>query len=110
MSDERSARAARSSSKVIAAQLAVGVAIVATWQALVALDVLDPFFVSRPTDIAGRMASWIAGGTLWRHLAVTLRIFRANPKSMPRSCPSGKWTSTTRLRERGAGAGVARDT
>ena len=53
-------------------QLAVGVAIVATWQLLVAAKVLDPFFVSRPSDIATRIASWMTGGTLWRHLTVTI--------------------------------------
>ena len=36
------------------------------------LGVLDPFFVSRPTDIARRVATWVAGGTLWPHLATTL--------------------------------------
>jgi len=50
----------------------VGLAALALWQALVALKILDPFFVSRPTDIARRVATWVAAGTLWPHLAVTL--------------------------------------
>jgi NitT/TauT family transport system permease protein len=57
---------------VLAAQLIVGLAALALWQTLVSLKVLDPFFVSRPTDIAQRISRWIASGTIWGHLAVTL--------------------------------------
>jgi NitT/TauT family transport system permease protein len=53
-------------------RLAVGAAVVALWQSLVSLKLLDPFFVSRPTDIAQRILQWIVTGSLWRHLAVTL--------------------------------------
>jgi NitT/TauT family transport system permease protein len=54
-------------------QILVGVIALALWQGLVALKLLDPFFVSRPTDIARRVATWVAAGTLWPHLAVTLQ-------------------------------------
>jgi len=57
---------------VLAAQLLLAAALLALWQALVAVGLLDPFFVSRPSDIARRIAAWIAGGTLWRHLGVTI--------------------------------------
>jgi len=57
---------------VFAWQLAVGVGFLAAWQALVSMKLLDPFFVSRPGDIGARIVRWIAGGTLWGHLAVTL--------------------------------------
>jgi NitT/TauT family transport system permease protein len=57
---------------VLAAQLALGIALLALWQTLVSVKVLDPFFVSRPTDIAARIVRWITSGTLWTHLAVTL--------------------------------------
>jgi len=57
---------------VLASQLIVGLAALALWQTLVSLKVLDPFFVSRPTDIAQRISRWIASGTIWGHLAVTL--------------------------------------
>jgi len=57
---------------VLAAQCGVGAAALGLWQGLVALKILDPFFVSRPTAIAGRIGTWIAGGTLWRHLGVTV--------------------------------------
>jgi len=53
-------------------QVLVGVVWLAAWQALVSLKVLDPFFVSRPSDIAQRVMTWVVGGTLWRHLATTL--------------------------------------
>jgi len=57
---------------VVASQLFVGLAALALWQTLVSLKVLDPFFVSRPTDIAQRIGRWISTGTIWGHLAVTL--------------------------------------
>lgn len=57
---------------VLVWQIAVGVAIVSLWQGLVAAKLLDPFFVSRPSAIASRIATWVASGTLWMHLATTL--------------------------------------
>ena len=57
---------------VLAAQLAVGAAFIAIWQTLVSLKILDPFFVSRPSDIGARIAQWSATATLWTHLATTL--------------------------------------
>jgi NitT/TauT family transport system permease protein len=53
-------------------QVLVAVIALGLWQGLVAVKLLDPFFVSRPTDIARRIATWVAAGTLWPHLAVTL--------------------------------------
>ena len=53
-------------------QVAVGVAALSLWQGLVAAKIMDPFFVSRPTDIAGRIATWVVSGSLWPHLATTL--------------------------------------
>jgi len=57
---------------VLAAQVVVGVAALALWQSLVALHVVDPFFVSQPSEIARRIASWVRNGSLWAHLAVTV--------------------------------------
>ena len=57
---------------VLAWQIAVGAAVVAIWQTLASLKIIDPFFVSRPSDITRRLWTWVAGGTLWGHLAVTL--------------------------------------
>jgi NitT/TauT family transport system permease protein len=53
-------------------QVLVGVLALALWQGLVWLKLLDPFFVSRPTDIVRRIGSWVIGGSLWGHLSVTL--------------------------------------
>jgi NitT/TauT family transport system permease protein len=63
---------ASSASSVLALQIAAGAVALATWQLLVTLRVLDPFFVSRPSDIARRIASWSIAGPLWMHLATTL--------------------------------------
>jgi len=57
---------------VVAQQIAVGALVLAAWQALVWLNVLDAFFVSRPTDIARRIGTWATTGRLWLHLATTL--------------------------------------
>ena len=57
---------------VLAWQILVGVTVLTLWQTLVSLQILDPFFVSRPSEIAMRIGRWIATGSLWSHLAVTL--------------------------------------
>ncbi|MFI5245351.1 MAG: ABC transporter permease [Gemmatimonadales bacterium] len=57
---------------VVAWQLAIGIAVVASWQWLVRVKLLDPFFVSRPSDIAARIATWVTSGVIWGHLFVTL--------------------------------------
>lgn len=33
---------------------------------------LDPFFFSKPSDIAARVVSWVAAGSIWKHLLVTM--------------------------------------
>ena len=67
MAEERFSRAS-----ITLVQLALGASILAAWQAGATLKLLDPFFFSRPTDIAGRIAVWVTNGSLWRHLVVTL--------------------------------------
>jgi NitT/TauT family transport system permease protein len=62
----------RASLTVLVWQILVGLVFLAVWQGLVSLQLLDPFFVSRPTDIARRIVAWTASGTLWPHLIVTL--------------------------------------
>jgi NitT/TauT family transport system permease protein len=57
---------------IFAWRVVAGVAWLTLWQGLVSLKILDPFFVSRPTDIVRRVNAWVAGGTIWRHLATTL--------------------------------------
>jgi NitT/TauT family transport system permease protein len=65
-------RAGPSASVVLFWQAALGITVLTVWQTLVSLKVLDAFFVSRPSDIAQRIAQWIVTGSLWGHLAVTL--------------------------------------
>jgi sulfonate transport system permease protein len=50
----------------------VAVLFLGGWQAAAALGVIDPFFFSRPSDIALRVWTWVSSGSLWRHLAATL--------------------------------------
>src|ERR1044071_6163615 len=52
--------------------MAVAVVLVGAWQAGVAVGIIDPFFLSKPSDIALRIWTWISSGSLWRHLVVTL--------------------------------------
>ena len=52
---------------------AVGLGVVGLWEAAVAMGVVDPFFVSRPSAIAGRMWVWASTGFVWTHLAITLQ-------------------------------------
>jgi NitT/TauT family transport system permease protein len=59
-------------SAILAWQIVVGVAALASWQTLVSLKILDAFFVSRPSEIAQRVATWVVSGSLWRHLGTTL--------------------------------------
>jgi NitT/TauT family transport system permease protein len=58
--------------RILLWQIAVGALALSLWQALVTAGILDAFFVSRPSDIAGRIATWVTGGSLWRHLATTV--------------------------------------
>lgn len=59
--------------KLILARVALGVTLVALWELAVASGLIDPFFVSRPAEIARRIGGWIATGYLWPHLMVTLQ-------------------------------------
>jgi NitT/TauT family transport system permease protein len=65
-------KAASRATVVLFWQVAFGVVVLTLWQTLVTLKVLDAFFVSRPSDIAQRIAQWVVSGSLWRHLTVTL--------------------------------------
>jgi NitT/TauT family transport system permease protein len=61
-----------SRAKVLGWQIAIAGSAIAAWHLGVRAKLLDPFFVSRPSDIAFRIMTWIASGTIWGHLAVTL--------------------------------------
>jgi NitT/TauT family transport system permease protein len=57
---------------ILAWRVVVGVSLLTLWQVLVSLQVLDAFFVSRPSAIAQRVIDWTLSGSIWRHLATTL--------------------------------------
>ena len=57
---------------VLGWQAAISIAAIAVWQSGARTGLLDPFFVSRPSDIAVRIAAWLSSGSIWRHLIVTL--------------------------------------
>lgn len=57
---------------VIAGRAAFGIGLLVLWQGLVTLKILDPFFFSRPSDIAARVWSMLQSGTIWPHLGITV--------------------------------------
>lgn len=56
----------------LALQIAVFAVLVGGWQVLADTGLIDEFFFSRPSDIAGQTWRWLASGFIWPHLAVTL--------------------------------------
>jgi sulfonate transport system permease protein len=56
----------------IALQVGVFAFLCAVWQGLADGGLIDPFFFSRPSDIASQIWRWIVSGYIWPHLAVTL--------------------------------------
>jgi len=56
----------------LALQIGVFVGGCALWQVLADTETIDPFFFSRPSDIASQIWRWIVTGYIWPHLAVTL--------------------------------------
>ena len=57
---------------VLTLQIGVFLLLMATWEALSASKILDPFYFSRPSEIFAKMAVWIYTGFILPHLAVTL--------------------------------------
>jgi NitT/TauT family transport system permease protein len=65
-------REGSSRASVVAAQFVLGASIVGLWQIGAWSKLLDPFFFSRPSDIARRIGAMMASGALWPHLIVTI--------------------------------------
>src|SRR5262249_58009002 len=66
-----------SRAKLLLFQAIVALVAVALWHVLstdqyLGAAVLPPFFFSTPGDVVARVAKLFAGGTIWRHLSVTL--------------------------------------
>jgi NitT/TauT family transport system permease protein len=57
--------------RIVIWQVAVLAGTVGAWEGLAARGVLDPFFFSRPSHVAVRIAGWFASGSIYRHIAVT---------------------------------------
>jgi NitT/TauT family transport system permease protein len=57
---------------LLLSQILIAVAFLSAWQVLVTTGKVDKFFFSRPSDIAGRIVSWLRTGSIWPHLFVTL--------------------------------------
>jgi NitT/TauT family transport system permease protein len=58
--------------RVAAVRLAIAAALLAAWEWAVRSGVVDPFFVSQPTAIVRRIATWVSTGSVWTHLVVTV--------------------------------------
>jgi NitT/TauT family transport system permease protein len=62
----------RERAAVAAWRAGLAVVLLGGWQWAANAGAIDPFFLSRPSDIAERIWMWVSSGMLWRHLAVTL--------------------------------------
>jgi NitT/TauT family transport system permease protein len=54
--------------RIRAAQLALAAVLVTGWE----LSGIDPFFFSRPSLIAAKLAEWFGTANIWRHIGLTL--------------------------------------
>jgi NitT/TauT family transport system permease protein len=52
-------------------QILVGVGFLGFWQ-FASGTLISPFFISSPVAVGAELWGWIVGGTLWRHLSITL--------------------------------------
>ena len=57
---------------VVGLQILTLAVLLGLWEAGSRTGVLDPFFFSKPSDIALQIATWLTGVTIWEHLATTL--------------------------------------
>jgi len=58
--------------RLLLARAGVAVACLVVWQGASG-TLIDPFWLSRPTEIAAKLAEWVASGYLFRHLGITLQ-------------------------------------
>lgn len=59
-------------SRIVVLQLLLAGGLVGIWEYCSASKIIDPFFFSRPSAIALRVAHWVATGAVWSHLLSTL--------------------------------------
>ena len=60
-----------SSRTVFAWRVALGVIFLLAWEWASRAGMLDPFFFSRPSDVALRVWRWTSSGAIWPHLMTT---------------------------------------
>lgn len=61
---------------VVLCQVLFGLAFLAFWQ-WSSGRLVDPFFVSSPSKVFAKLWQWVASGTLWLHLSITLEATAA---------------------------------
>jgi len=59
-------------SRIVILQLLLAAAVLGIWEYCSASKIVDPFFFSRPTEIALRVGHWATTGFVWPHLLTTL--------------------------------------
>jgi sulfonate transport system permease protein len=74
----KSSRATRARSgperaRRIAARAAVLLVLLVAWEVLARAGVIDPYFVSRPSDIGRTVGEWIVSGFIYVHLLATIQ-------------------------------------
>src|SRR5919107_698349 len=52
-------------------QFLLGAVFLLAWEWASRSGALDPFFFSRPSDVAARVWTWAATGSIWPHLLTT---------------------------------------
>jgi NitT/TauT family transport system permease protein len=57
--------------RILAGQIALAIALLLAWEYGAASGALDRFFFSRPSDVAARVWTWVATGSIWAHLLTT---------------------------------------
>jgi NitT/TauT family transport system permease protein len=58
--------------QILVAIVGIGLWHVLTTVPILGVTVLPPFFFSTPGDVIGRVVTWFADGSIWRHLWITL--------------------------------------
>ena len=62
---------ARTPPATVTAQVAIAIGLLLAWEWGSTTGHLDPFFFSRPSQVALRVWQWVASGALWLHVSTT---------------------------------------
>jgi NitT/TauT family transport system permease protein len=63
--------------RLVVVQFLVAIVVIGAWQLLSSVPIfgvvwLQPFFFSKPADVAMRIFKWFVDGSIWKHLWITL--------------------------------------